>query len=121
MHTATNIDLGDDLLPPGEIKININLSFKLEEVMLLPDVRQIIEQGVIPMLRHLKMSERSQNSWKNAIRYSQELFQKLPYPYYMESGSTEIGNKEERHTRYSIQDLLEGKVPGISVESLNLS
>ena len=120
MHIATDIDLCDDLVPPGEIKIKISLSFTLEEVMLLPDVRQTIEQGVIPVMRHLKMSERSLNSWKNAIRYSQELFQKLPYPYYMIKGSTQIGNHEEKATRYSIQDLLEGKVPDISAESLNL-
>lgn len=120
MEIGTTINLGDDLVPPSEIRINISLSFILGEVMILPDIRQLIEQGLIPELRRLKMSEKRIGEYKNAIRYSQQLYQKLPYPYYMMHGSTQIGNMEEKGTRYSIQDLLEGKVPDISAESLNL-
>ena len=120
MEVTFSFDYGDNLVSPSEIKISINLSLALGEVMIMPDIRETISQGLIPMLRHLKMSEREIRDWENSIRYSQKLYQDLPYPYYMSIGSRSIKNYKNKGVWYSIQDLLEGKVPDISVESLNL-
>lgn len=120
MELTSTFDFGDDLVTSDEIKININLSLTLGDVMLMPDIRETITQGLIPILRNLKMSDRGIRDWKNSIRYSQYLYRNLPYPYYMSTGSIYIRNCEDKEVRYSIQDLLEGKVPDIAVENLNL-
>lgn len=120
MKVTSVFDFGDDLCISPEIKTNLNLSFTLGDVMLMPDIRETIINGLIPLLRRFHMPEKEIRDWTNSIRYSQKLYQNLPYPYFMRAGSYFIGNHVDKKARYTIQDLLEGKVPDISVESLNL-
>lgn len=83
-------------------------------------MRKAISDDIVPLLKRLKMSDRRIQGEINRILYSGRLYEKLPYPYYMSGGGYEIKSHEDKFLRFSIQDLLEGKVPDLSVESLNL-
>lgn len=121
MIISTSFDFGKALCFPSDVKVIFRVESSLEELMFVPDLRKAIADEIVPHLKRLKMSDRSIQREINRILYSGQLFDKLPYPYYMSAGGYEIKSQEDKYVSYSIQDLLEGKVPDLSVESLNLT
>lgn len=120
MKVSTSFDFGSTLCSAPEIKVTFCMESSLEELMLVPDMRQVIADDIVPFLKHLKMPDRSIQEEINRILHSGRLYERLPYPYYMSDGGYVIRSKEDKGLRFSIKDLLKGKVPDLSVESLNL-
>lgn len=120
MKISTSFDFGSRLCSPADIKVTFCVESSLEELMFVPDMRKAIAEGIVPHLKRLNMSERGIQTETNRILYSGLLLEKLPYPYCLSAEGCEIKSQEDNEARYSIQDLLEGKVPDLSVESLNL-
>lgn len=116
MKITVSYDFGEkDLVSPSDIKININVETALGHSYFIPEIRSVVAGGLAPILRHLRMSERSVDREIETLTMSGILFDCLKYPYYYDVDDRNIKSHEDKNAKYTIKDYLEGKVPDLSV------
>lgn len=112
MKISTSFDTGDeDLCSSCDIKIVLGIEIRLKDIWQLPNVRDVIAESIAPVLRHLRMSERSIKLNQEIIRLSGDLVAQVQYPYRYDVEEHCIVDRRDKSKRYPVSDWLEGKLP----------
>lgn len=110
MEISINYNFGEPLKFPSEIKINLAVSITLEDMWQLPDIREAVAKGVLPILRHLNMPEERLDEWKERIMLSGRLAADVKPPFrYLTSDHLILDTRDKK--LYPVSDWLEGKLP----------
>lgn len=116
MKATVSYDFGsEEFVSPSDIKITVNIEGRLGDSFIIPEIRSVIAGGLAPLLKQLKMSDRSIDREVEALMMSGILYRGLKYPYYYNLRNRDIRSLEDKNVKYSIRDYLEGKVPDLSV------
>ena len=76
----------------------------------LPNIREVIADGITPILKHLNMSERSRAEWKERIMLSGKLATDVKLPFRYLTSDHQIFDERDKKL-YPVSDWLEGRLP----------
>lgn len=111
MEISTSYDFGTPLKSPSEIEVKVEVSITLEDMWQLPNMREVIANGIQPILKQLNMPEQTIAEWIERIKLSGNLATTVKTPFrYLESEHMIVDVRNKKH--YPVSDWLEGKLPG---------
>lgn len=112
MKITTSFDFGNkDIVAPSDVTITVEVETRLGDIYQLPNVRDMIADSIVPLLKHLRMDGESIKNEQEIIRTSGYLFENVNYPYIYDVDRHKIVDQRDRAKKYPISDWLEGRLP----------
>lgn len=81
MEISTAYNFGTPLKLDSDIEVKVEITLTLDDMWQLPNIREIIANGIAPLLRHLNMPEHKIDEWHERIMLSGELAENVKPPF----------------------------------------